>query len=358
MGVAEPEPYLAWRTGLVLVPPGIAAVTSSVEPALLGAGILVAFVSLVKNPAVRAVAGGLAIGVLSGPGLELPAVWLSLVAATFLTGGPRRIGMIPALVGLIWSLTWGVDPSHWPISCSLAALAAAAVGADAGTTIPILLLLAGLGGTRAYRIDTLVDEGTAVEGAQAAERFGAAWLAPRALGRLEREGWFEDGTRVRDQARLLGELGAPRLALRALGTEPMPTWERAALLNQAGRTVPAMVLGLADGPDTPVESPGVVFERTRWADGERIVLPVWSSGRTSQLVVRARGQVMLGFPRLEVSIAGTRLGPLDVAEEGGEWTLPVSLGPGVHRLVVDYPNPYTNHQGRKRLLTDVVVELR
>ncbi len=324
-----------WQSALLLVPAFLAAINDSVEPALLVAGAVVSLFMVSRNPVLSKGAAALGVGALSGPGLELPVAWIALAVAALGAARPGRgrrwLGVVPALLGLVWSLTWGMDPGLWPIACGLAALSVGITGVDhRGAFLPVLLLLAGIGGTRAIRVVQLLDEGEAPELPGMARDFGAPWVAADVERRLLESGDFDAGMSTRERSLWLAERGGARLALRLLGGGSLPSWERAALLNQAGRVVPALVLTKAYGVEGARTGPGVVWQSESMED--RLVVPLVLSRPAEEVTLRASS---LGGASVDLQVAGLRLAGIDVSEADGVWVLPVALGIGPHRLTLD-----------------------
>ncbi|NCG18502.1 MAG: hypothetical protein GWP91_05770 [Rhodobacterales bacterium] len=185
----------------------------------------------------------------------------------------------------------------------------------------------------------------------------ADWLEDTVMNRLDEVRLIAPDASAVENSWVLSGRGAPRLALSVLGKTPDVGWQRAALLQQAGLTWAASAHSGASEPDDVVTGPGELFAVGRMKKNQVLEIPVVLRQPASELVLRANGEFLLGWPELRVQLGAIRQGHIHVPDEGGEWVWRGDWPAGPYVLRVSFENYFDNRHGTRQL-TDVVIEAR
>ncbi len=321
--------------------------------ALLSAGVALAPV----RPAVRGIGVGLSAAVLAGVALELLATWGVLFLAAALADGKQRLGAVFAALGLGAVALGAVHPGA---GLPMVVLALAASGTSAPAVrwpAGVLVGLSLVGAAHSAMVHQKAQDASVDDVAALVDSYRADWLLGSVFERLEDVQYLAADASAEDQAWVLSGHGAPRLALRALGGAQDLGWQRAALMQQAGLTWAARAQSGSGEPDELVSGPGELLRIKRLKQNDVYEIPVMLDSEATELVLRANGEFLLGWPEVRVQLGPIRKGPIQIPDEGGEWVWVEDLPPGPYMLRLTFENYFENRRG-KRQLTDVIVEVR
>ena len=287
----------------------------------------------------------------------LTLAWVALVAAAVLSVGKQRLGGIASALGLGAVLLGTLYPGAGLPFFVLAMISAGVSGPQLRWPAGLLVIVALLGGGRSWRVQQVAMEASVDGVAALVDSHRADWLEDTVMNRLDEVRLIAPDASAVENSWVLSGRGAPRLALSVLGKTPDVGWQRAALLQQAGLTWAASAHSGASEPDDVVTGPGELFAVGRMKKNQVLEIPVVLRQPASELVLRANGEFLLGWPELRVQLGAIRQGPIQVPDEGGEWVWRGDWPAGPYVLRVSFENYFDNRHG-KRQLTDVVIEAR